>query len=125
MKKALLFIILVAATAQLKARNTKKVPATPLDQFLKLNPVDTSLSKFIPILPQKGLSKNYNGATLNTRSLVTGVTVYSPMPVVKTYSNDRMPIVKTDEPGMRYHMLVKRLDLSDRDTAVVVEKVAP
>lgn len=125
MKKALLFIILVAATAQLKAQNTKKVPATPLDQFLQLKPIDTSLSKFIPVLPQKGLSKNYNGATLNTRSLVTGVTVYSPMPVVKTYSNDRMPIVKTDEPGMKYHMLVKRLDLTNRDTAVVVEKIAP
>jgi hypothetical protein len=124
MKKALLFIILVAATAQLKAQSTKKIPSTPLDQFLKLKPADTSLSRFIPILPQKGQSNNFNGATLNTREIISNTTVYT-MPIVKTYSNDRMPIVKTDEPGMRYHMLVKRLDLNNRDTAVVVEKLKP
>ncbi|AYL97552.1 hypothetical protein [Mucilaginibacter celer] len=124
MKKTLLFIILVAATAQLKAQNLKKVPASPFDQFLKLKSVDTSLSRFIPVLPQKGLSNNLNGATLNTKEITSSVTVYK-MPVVKTYSNDRMPIVKTDEPGMKYQMLIKKLGLTDKDTTVVIEKTTP
>jgi hypothetical protein len=29
------------------------------------------------------------------------------MPVAKVSSTDRMPIVKTDEPGMHYTMLIK------------------
>jgi hypothetical protein len=124
MKKTLLFIILVAATAQLRAQNIKKGPTNPLDQFLKLSPIDTSLSKFIPVLPQKGLSKNYNGATLNTKEIVSAVNVYT-MPIVKTYSNDRMPIVKTDEPGMKYNMLIKKLSLTTSDTVATVEKSTP
>ncbi|MEO3403121.1 hypothetical protein AAFN85_04410 [Mucilaginibacter sp. CAU 1740] len=122
MKKALLFIILVAATAQLNAQNVKKTPSTPLDQFLKLKPADTSLSRFIPILPQKGQSNNFNGATLNTREIISNTTVYT-MPIVKTYSNDRMPIVKTDEPGMRYHMLVKKLGNENPDTSGIKKNI--
>lgn len=124
MKKTLLLIILVAAAAQLRAQNIKKAPLTPLDQFLKLKPVDTGLSKFIPILPQKGLSNNFNGATLNTKEIISSVTVYT-MPVVKTYSNDRMPIVKTDEPGMKYHMLVKKLGNDSTVTLGPIEKITP
>lgn len=124
MKKALLFIILAAATVQLKAQNTSKAPASPLDQLLKLKPADTSLQKFIPVLPQKGWLNNSKVATLNTKDIVSNVTAYN-MPVAKTYSNDRMPVVKTDEPGVKYPMLIKKLG---NDSTVILgpaEKIRP
>jgi hypothetical protein len=129
MKKTLFFIMLIAGVSELKAQNLNKVPNNnnAVDKLFNLKPLkaDTNLSKLIPLLPQNGLLNN-NGPLLNTRELVDNVTVYSRMPVVKTYPRDNMPVVKTDEPGMKYHMLIKRIDVVNPDTVKVrKDKITP
>jgi hypothetical protein len=129
MKKTLFFIMLIAGVSELKAQNLNKVPNNnnAVDKLFNLKPLkaDTNLSKLIPLLPQNGLLNN-NGTLLNTRELVDNVTVYSRMPVVKTYPRDNMPVVKTDEPGMKYHMLIKRIDVVNPDTVKVrKDKITP
>lgn len=129
MKKILLFAILIACAGQLKAQSLNKAPdnKNSVDKFFNLKPLkaDTNLSKLIPLLPQNGLSNN-NGTLLNTRELFDSETVYSRMPVAKTYPRDNMPIVKTDQPGMKYHMLIKRIDVVNPDTVgVKKDKVTP
>lgn len=129
MKKTLLLIAIIACAGQLKAQNLNKVPGNnyTVDKFFNLKPLnaDSSLSKLIPVLPPNGLLNN-NTTLLNTRELVDNVTVYSRMPIVKTYPRDNMPVVKTDEPGMKYHMLIKRIDVVNPDTVgIKKEKVTP
>ncbi len=129
MKKALLFVAILACAGQLKAQNLNKTPDNnnSIDKLFNLKPLkpDSNLSKLIPVLPKNGLL-NDSRTLLNTRELVDNVTVYSRMPVVKNYPNDNMPVVKTDEPGIKYHMLIKRIDVVNPDTAgVKKEKVTP
>jgi hypothetical protein len=129
MKKTLLFVTIIACAGQLKAQSLNKAPNNnnPVDKFFNLKPLktDSNLSKLIPILPQKGLLNN-NSTLLNTKELIADETVYSRMPVVKTYPRDNMPIVKTDEPGVKYHMLIKRIDIVNPDTVgIKKEKVTP
>ncbi|QTE36501.1 hypothetical protein J3L18_25755 [Mucilaginibacter gossypii] len=129
MKKTFILAAIVVCAGQLKAQNLNKAPKNnnTVDKLFNLKPlqVDSNLSKLIPVLPKNGLL-NDNNTLLNTRELVDNVTVYSRMPVVKTYPNDNMPIVKTDEPGVKYHMLIKRIDVVNPDTAgVKKEKVTP
>lgn len=129
MKKTLFFVMLIACAGQLKAQSLNKAPGNnnTVDKLFNLKPLkaDTNLSKLIPILPQNGLLNN-NSNLLNTRDLVDNVTVYSRMPVVKTYPRDNMPVIKTDEPGMNYHMLIKRIDVVNPDTVgVKKDKVTP
>ncbi|MGF7077629.1 hypothetical protein [Mucilaginibacter sp. 3215] len=129
MKKTLILAAIVACAGQLKAQSLNKAPNNnnTVDKLFNLKPlkVDSNLSKLIPVLPKNGLL-NDNSTLLNTRELVDNVTVYSRMPVVKTYPNDNMPVVKTDKPGMKYHMLIKRIDVVNPDTAgVKKEKVTP
>lgn len=127
MKKTLFFVMLIACAGQLKAQNLNKQPNSySVDKLFNLKPLkpDTNLSKFIPVLPQNGLINN--STLLNTSELVDNVTVYSRMPVVKTYPRDNMPVVKTGEPGMKYHMLIKRIDVVNPDTVgVKKDKVTP
>jgi hypothetical protein len=48
------------------------------------------------------------------------------MPVVKTYPRDNMPIVRTDEPGMKYQMPIKRINIVNPDSVgVKKDKVTP
>jgi len=105
MKKTLIFITLIACAGQLKAQSLNKAPNNnyTVDKLFNLKPLkaDSNLSKFIPTLPQNG-SLNNNNTLLNTRELIADEPVYSRMPIVKTYPNDNMPIVKTDEPGVKY-----------------------
>jgi len=129
MKKAIFLIVIIACAVQLNAQNLNKVPGNnnAVDKLFKLKPltVDTNLSKLIPVLPQNALLNN-NNTQLNTRELIADETVYSRMPVVKTYPRDNMPVVKTDEPGVKYHMLIKRIDVVNPDTVGVKrEKVTP
>lgn len=129
MKKTLLLIVTIACAGQLKAQNLNKVPNNnnPVDKLFNLKPLkaDSNLSKLIPVLPQNGFLNN-NNTLLNTSQLYAGETVYGRMPVVKTYSNDKMPVVKTDEPGMKYHMLIKRIDAVNPDVVEVKkDKVTP
>ena len=121
--------MLIACAGQLKAQTLNKVPDNnnSVDKLFNLKPLkgDTNLSKLIPLLPQNGLSNN-NGTLLNTLELVDNITVYSRMPVVKTYPRDNMPVVKTDEPGMKYHMLIKRIDAVNPDTVgIKKDKITP
>jgi hypothetical protein len=130
MKKTLFFVMLIACASQLKAQSLNKAPGNnnAVDKLFNLKPLkaDTNLSKLIPLLPQNGLLNNNNSNLLNTRDLVDNVTVYSRMPVVKTYSGDNMPVVKTDELGMKYHMLIKRIDVVNPDTVGIKKnKVTP
>ncbi|SEO98244.1 hypothetical protein SAMN05192574_11820 [Mucilaginibacter gossypiicola] len=128
MKKTLIFIAIIACAGQLKAQSLNKAPNnnSPVDKFFNLKPLkaDSNLSKLIPVLPQNGLLNN--STLLNTSELVDNVTVYSRMPVVKTYPRDNMPVVKTGEPGMKYHMLIKRIDVVNPDSVgIKKEKVTP
>jgi hypothetical protein len=129
MKKILFFVMLIACAGQLKAQTLNKVPNNnnSVDKLFNLKPLkaDTNLSKLIPVLPQNGFL-NKNNTLLNINQLYAGETVYGRMPVVKTYSNDNMPVVKTDEPGMKYHMLIKRIDVVNPDVVEVKrDKVTP
>jgi len=129
MKKTLILAAIIACAGQLKAQNLNKTPKNndTVDKLFNLKPlkVDSNLAKLMPVLPKNGLL-NDNRTLLNTRELVDNVTVYSRMPVVKNYPNDNMPVVKTDEPGIKYHMLIKRIDVVNPDTAgVKKEKVTP
>ena len=129
MKKTLILAAIIACGGQLKAQNLNKTPKNndAVDKLFNLKPlkVDSNLSKLMPVLPKNGLL-NDNRTLLNTRELVDNVTVYSRMPVVKNYPNDNMPVVKTDEPGIKYHMLIKTIDVVNPDTAgVKKEKVTP
>src|SRR5437868_166692 len=122
MKKILFFAMLIACAGQLKAQTLNKAPNNNnlVDKLFNLKPLktDTNLSKLIPVLPQNGLLNN-NGTWLNTQDLIAGNNFYGRMPIVKTYSNDKMPVVKTDEPGMKYHMLIKRMDVFNPDVVEV------
>jgi hypothetical protein len=129
MKKTLFFVMLIACAGQLKAQTLNKAPNNnnAVDKLFNLKPLkaDTNLSKFIPVLPQNGLLNN-NGIQLNTKDLIAADDFYSRMPIVKTYPRDNMPIVKTDEPGMKYHMLIKRIGVVNPDTVgVKKDKVTP
>lgn len=128
MKKTLFFVILIACASQIKAQHLN-TPSNnnSIDKLFNLKPLkaDSNLSKLIPVLPQNGLLNN-NSTLLNTRELIADETIYTRMPIVKTYPRDNMPVVKTDEPGMKYHMLIKRIDVINPDTVgVKKEKVTP
>lgn len=129
MKKTLFLIAIIACAGQLKAQNLNKVPGNnyTVDKLFNLKPLkaDSNLSKLVPVLPKNDFLNN-NGTLLNTRELIADETVYSRMPVVKTYPRDNMPVVKTDEPGMKYHMLIKRIDVVNPDSVgVKKERVTP
>ncbi|MET3500901.1 hypothetical protein FHW88_002345 [Mucilaginibacter sp. SG538B] len=129
MKKTLILAAIIACAGQLKAQNLNKAPKNnnAADKLFNLKPLkaDTNLSKLIPTLPPN-VFFNHNNTLLNTHELIADEPVYSRMPIVKTYPNDNMPIVKTDEPGIKYHMLIKRIDVVNPDTAgVKKEKVTP
>ncbi|HEX8018777.1 hypothetical protein [Mucilaginibacter sp.] len=129
MKKTLFFIMLIACVGQLKAQTLNKAPNNnnAVDKLFNLKPLkaDTNLSKLIPVLPQNGFLNN-NGTQLNTKDLIAADDFYSRMPIVKTYPRDNMPIAKTDEPGVKYHMLIKRIDIVNPDTVgVKKDKVTP
>ncbi|MFS2186933.1 hypothetical protein ACCC92_09660 [Mucilaginibacter sp. Mucisp84] len=129
MKKTLILAAIIACAGQLKAQNLNKTPKNndAVDKLFNLKPLkaDTNLSKLIPTLPPK-VFFNHNNTLLNTHELIADEPVYSRMPIVKTYPNDNMPVVKTDEPGIKYHMLIKRIDVVNPDTTgVKKEKVTP
>lgn len=129
MKKAVLLAAIITCAGQLKAQNLNKTPKNnnAADKLFNLKPLkaDTNLPKLIPTLPPN-VFFNHNNTLLNTHELIADEPVYSRMPVVKTYPNDNMPIVKTDEPGVKYHMLIKKIGVVNPDSVgVKKEKVTP
>ncbi|MBS1502226.1 MAG: hypothetical protein JST32_09200 [Bacteroidetes bacterium] len=108
MKKTLFVLLIVIGAAKLQAQ---QLTFKPLDSALfknalpHLKPGDSSVSgNYFPAL------KPGEALTLNIPKQGNNIDiVYSTMPVVKTRSNDRMPIVKPGDSNMKYTMLVKKV----------------
>ncbi|QEC76405.1 hypothetical protein [Mucilaginibacter ginsenosidivorax] len=104
MKKTLLIIILATCISQLKAQ-------------ISLNPFFNNKITWSPTLKPKTATTFFatQPVTPQLKDLLSGNVQRVPdaqpmrylMPVVKVSGTDRMPIVKTDEPGMHYTMLIK------------------
>ncbi|HVS91267.1 MAG TPA: hypothetical protein VHE59_04495 [Mucilaginibacter sp.] len=112
MKKTLFVLLIVIGAAKLQA------------QQLTFKPLDSALLK--NALPQLKLSdssvfRNYFPALKPRETLALNIPkqgnnsdiVYSTMPVVKTRSNDRMPVVKPGDANMKYTMLVKKVRVAN------------
>jgi len=103
MKKVLLLMVLVAGISQVKAQTITQplLSNKPYwNPFIKPK-TNTGLFKTPPILPRVDEPKSNNN--IKIWGAIANNMVYN-MPIVKLPSTDRMPIVKTDEPGMRYNM---------------------
>jgi hypothetical protein len=124
MKKTMIIALLAACAGQLKAQTIQQSVwgnksywspyAKPKSSATLLK-----LDSLKPILNQPSLNSN-----IKTVTEIGIATTDFNMPIVKVSSNDRMPIVKTDEPGMHYDMLIKRLGTVKRDTTPTV-KIIP
>ena len=123
MKKVFLFMMLAICADQVMAQTLNQ----PLwgnkkywSPYLKPKAGDDQL-KIAPVLPQ------LNQPLLNDLAIIKTVPAIADasqmkynMPIVKVSSNDRMPIVQTDEPGVHYTMLVKRYGLLKPDSLAKV-----
>jgi len=122
MKKILLLLILAGCMSQLQAQTLPRSVwgnKQYWSPFLKAKP-DSILFKTNPLQPGLiQLPKNSNDQFRVTSVLAQAMN-YN-MPIAKVSSNDRMPIVKTDEPGMHYTMLIKGYVANKQDTL----KIAP
>ncbi|WP_179412357.1 hypothetical protein HDF19_03760 [Mucilaginibacter sp. E4BP6] len=97
MKKILVFLLLIAASTQLKAQSLQTSPDLKLNDGLQ----NAFKPKADP-LPQLLLSQPKGDLTNNTAN------VYSYMPVAKLSSTDKMPVATLARNGVSYTMLVKR-----------------
>jgi hypothetical protein len=107
MKKILLGLLLMAASTQLKAQQL-----APLKPDLKLNDGLQNLFKPKAFSSPKDLllhPKSDDKAIIGTASTIV---IYSNMPVVKIASTDRMPILTFNEPGVKYTMLIKKVEIN-------------
>ena len=123
MKSIWLFILMIGGVTQLKAQQlTTPLPGKKPDNSvypyskgifdnstLTLTPITPNTPEPIPIVP---IAKNLATARFKDN-----------MTIVKLQSTDKMPIVKTDEPNMRYTMLIKRLGEAKPDS--VIKSVRP
>ncbi|HVW16358.1 MAG TPA: hypothetical protein VHB54_21170 [Mucilaginibacter sp.] len=111
MKKTLFVLLIVIGAAKLQAQ---QLTFKPLDSALLKNALphlelgDSSVSgNYFPALkPGETLALNIPKQGNNSDI------VYSTMPVVKTRSNDRMPVVKPGDSNMKYTMLVKKVTVA-------------
>ena len=96
MKKIAVFLLLIAASTQLKAQSLQ----TTLD--LKLNDgLQSAFKPSTPLTPQQMLTQPTQ--TANNETIF-----YSTMPVVKISGIDHMPILQPGKDGVNYTMLVKK-----------------
>ncbi len=120
MKKIILFALLAACASQLKAQTIQqsvwgnKSYWSPYAKP-KASATLLKLDSLKPILNQPSLNSNIKTIT----ELAVVPTGSFNMPIAKVNSTDRMPIVKTDEPGMHYDMLIKRLGTAKPDSTQV------
>lgn len=107
MKRIMLFLLLIAASVQLKAQQTQLKPdVKPLNNGL--------INYFKPYgCPSPRALLLQPGNTLNKPAVISlaNIAVYSTMPVAKTYNTDRMPVVVPGDPNIKYTMLVKKVDI--------------
>ena len=96
MKKITVFLLLIAASTQLKAQSLKTTPDLKLDDGLQ-----NAFKPATPLTPQQMLMQP--AQTANNETLF-----YSTMPVVKVSGVDYMPIIKPGKDGVNYTMLIKK-----------------
>ncbi|WP_295716561.1 hypothetical protein [Mucilaginibacter sp.] len=112
MKKVFLFIMLVTCAGHIMAQTLNQ----PLlgnkkywSPYLKPKTGD-NLFKIAPVLPKLNQPLlNDLEITKTIPAIADATQMKYNMPIAKVSSNDRMPIVQTDEPGMHYDMLIKRI----------------
>jgi len=97
MKKIGVFLLLIAASTQLKAQSLQTTPDLKLNDGLQ----NAFKPKAYP-LPQTLLIQSKPDLTNNSAS------VYSYMPVAKVSSADKMPVATLTQNGVSYTMLVKK-----------------
>lgn len=112
-------ILGVQAKAQQKDNSLKSLIVPQLDlktdsSLLKPLGKNNSLQFFKMPLVSAPNAQLLSQLQINTKT----ISVNDKMPRVNTYNVDRMPIVKTDEPGMKYTMLVKRVDIDNKQMIV-------
>jgi len=106
MKKGILILLLAGGLYHAKAQQLQLFkPADSLATYFKGLPSDTSNLLFRPKYKYNDPLNGLKQVTVGPQTEV----VYSNMPVVKTRGYDNMPIVRTDEAGMKYTMLIKRI----------------
>ncbi len=112
-------MVLVAGISQVKAQTITQplLSNKPYwDPFIKPK-ANTGLFKTTPIVPRaEQLQTNNNVRILG---VIANNMAYN-MPIVKLSSTDRMPIVKTDEPGMRYNMPIAGYNPPKQDSLKVI-----
>ena len=97
MKKIAVFLLLIAASTQLKAQSLQTMPDLKLNDGLQ----NAFKPKAYP-LPQTLLIQSKPDLTNNSAS------VYSYMPVAKVSSTDKMPVATLTQNGVSYTLLVKK-----------------
>ncbi len=121
MKKTILFALLAACSSQLKAQTIQQSVWGNKSYWSPYSKPKSSatllkLDSLKPILNQPSLNSNMKTIT----ELAIAAPIDYKMPIAKVSSTDRMPIVKTDEPGVHYDMLIKRLGTVRQDSVVKV-----
>jgi len=115
MKKIALLFILTAGLSQAKAQQTQ-LPAKPnlqLNDGLSQNTFKPNIS----LTPQQMLLQPQKSNALNGSS-INGESFFSTMPVVKIASTDHMPILVLGQPGIKYTMLIKKINIIDPNEPV-------
>ena len=120
MKKTLIVALLAACAGQLKAQTLQQSVWGNKSYWSPYTKPQTNggllkLDSLKPILIQPTPNNNFK-----SNPEIVAIPMAYNMPVVKVSSDDRMPIVKTDEPGMHYDMLIKRLGTVKRDSTVKI-----
>ncbi len=117
MKKLILIIIALVAAVNLKAQQLPGSQGNPAVKIPELNRNTDTIKQFKPLKPLPLLTPkmDFNNEVLASIDRVKGATdFYGTMPVaVNKTGKYRMPVVKTDKPGEKYMMLIKRYNLVD------------
>lgn len=108
MKKVIALIVLATCGSELKAQ----VSLTPffsnkITWSPTLKPKTTNDLLITPTVAPQIVRPLLNNFENNIKRVPDARSMRSTMPIARVSSNDRMSIVKTDEPGMRYTMLIK------------------
>ncbi len=96
MKKIAFFLLLIAASTQLKAQQMLTQPNLKLNDGLQ-----NAFKPATPLTPQQMLTQPTQ--TANNETIF-----YSVMPIVKVSSIDHMPIFQLGKDGVNYTMLIKK-----------------
>ena len=116
MKKIIMIVLLTAGLQQVKAQ-----------QLLQVKPLVTLAGGLDSFKPETYSLKTLQQPKLDSISKTqlmslndNAVIVYDRMPTIKTSNVDRMPIYNPSQPGVKYTMLVKKVELvNDADKTPV------